>query len=124
MRVRVRVCVCKTGQFSGFFWFFGFVFVFFGFGFGFQTFIYLTLLFYMCIYTEEYISHLSAPDNMPLISVTSSTPQAEHMRQGEARRLYSGVEATLTRLSAHFRQLAFLPDVSFLSLPPPPRLVS
>lgn len=117
------VCVCVCVRQDSFRVSFGFLVLFSCFGFGFQTFIYLTLLFYMCIYTEEYISHLSAPDNMPLISVTSSTPQAEHMRQGEARRLYSGVEATLTRLCAHFRQLAFLPEVSFLS-PPPPRLVS
>lgn len=38
------------------------------------------LFFYMCIYKKEYISHFSAPDNMPLILVTSSIPQATHTR--------------------------------------------
>ena len=42
----VCVCVCKTGQFLGFCWFF------------FQTFIYLTLIFYMCIYKKN-TSHIS-----------------------------------------------------------------
>lgn len=45
--VCARVCVCETGQFRGF------CFVFLS-----QTFIYLTLIFYMCIYKRS-TSHIS-----------------------------------------------------------------
>lgn len=70
-RVFLCVCMCVCVRQDSF-----------GFSFFFQTFIYLTFIFYMCIYIyiKEYISHFSAPDSMPLILVTSSTPQAAHTR--------------------------------------------
>jgi len=80
--VCVSVCVCVR---QDSFWVFLLLLVWFGFGFGFQTFIYLTLIFYVCIYTQEYISHFSAPDNMPSILVTSSIPQAARARRGRER---------------------------------------
>lgn len=79
----------------------------------FQTFIYLTLVFHVCvyIYIKQYISHFSVPDNRPMILVTSSTPQATYPDDAEAGSGWiPGVKATLTQsASSHCSPRAHLP---------------